>query len=296
MTETICQRLASSGQRVTASPLVILALALAIATAANSAQPSGTLSTDSAPATTAAPTTQESPDESLKAELEALMHAAHDAQAAEADQKASQPSMSAYQQQQAFYAAREQARLEKIQKERQLAVEKAQATQRAQLPQIEDPASNTGVVTSESSPTPQLVANVPRTVPSSPQSPTPARSPGPLARINIAFHIDNATGSTAQMTDNWFPQISGARDGEFTVLARAEGRDADGRVVNINPDWVATDPLSVAISPGTGQAVRITVRRAGASNLTVTAAGVSKDLAISAAPDQLHKLKVDILQ
>ncbi len=296
MNETICQRLASSGQRATASPLVILAFALAMATAANSAQPSETLGTDSAPATTAAPTTQESPDESLRAELEALMHAAHDAQAAEADQRASQPSMSAYQQQQAFYAAREQARLEKIQKERQLAAEKAQAAQGAQFLQAEDVASSIGAVASAAAPQSQLVANMPRTVPPSQQSPTPVRAPGPLAGINIAFHIDNATGSATPGTDNWFPQISGAHDGEFTVLARAEGRDADGRVVNINPDWVATDPLSVAISPGTGQAVRITVRRAGASNLTVTAAGVSKDLAISAAPDQLHKLKVDILQ
>ena len=288
MTGKIRQRLAS---------LMIVTVVLSIATVANTAEPSGVSDTDGAQGATATATKQESPDESLKAELEALMRAAHDAQAAETEQKASQPRMSAYQQQQAFYAAREQARLEKIQKERQLADERAQAAQGAQSTQSEDVPSSTGAVTSTSAPQTPLMANVPQTASPPPQqSPTPVRPPGPLARITIAFHIDSAIGSAAQGADNWFPLISGAHDGEFTVLARAEGRDAAGRVVDINPDWVATDPLSVAVSPGTGRAVRITVRRAGASNLTVTAAGLSKDLAISAAPDQLHALKVDILQ
>lgn len=296
MTGTIRQQLSSIGQSVVASPLLILMLTVAISTVANTAEPSSGTGTDGAQGTAAAATSPESPDESLKAELEALMRAAHDAQAAESDQKASQPSMSAYQQQQAFYAAREQARLEKIQKERQLADERAQAAQVAPPRQREDVVSSTGAVASAATPLPQLMANAPQQTPPSRPPPPPVRSPGPLARINIAFHTDNATGSAARVSDNWFPQISGAHDGEFTVLARAEGRDTDGRVVNINPDWVATDPSSVTVSPGTGQAVRITVRRAGASNLTVTAAGLSKDLAISAAPDQLHALRVDILQ
>ena len=296
MTGTIRQGLTLIGQRVAFSLPIILTLALTIASAAKTAGSSEVPSSDGTQVADTAAATQGSPDEVLKAELEALMSAAHDAQTAEVEHKAAQPSISAYQQKQVFYAAREQARLEKLQKERQQAEQSAKAAQGAQAPQSEDATSNGGAAENLPPPQAQLMARVAQPLPLPQPSPTLVRTPGPLARINIAFHVDDPTKSTSHVTDNWVSQISGARDGEFTVLAKAEGRDADGRVVNINADWVAADPASVAVSPGPGQAMRITVRRTGASNLTVTASGLSKDIAISAAPDELHALRVDILQ
>ncbi|MDE2219677.1 MAG: hypothetical protein KGJ52_04780, partial [Gammaproteobacteria bacterium] len=65
---------------------------------------------------------------------------------------------------------------------------------------------------------------------------------------------------------------------------------------DINPDWVPVDPTSVSVSSGAGRVVRITVRRAGASNLSVRLPGVSRDLLIYAVPEQGNALKVEILQ
>lgn len=72
---------------------------------------------------------------------------------------------------------------------------------------------------------------------------------------------------------------------EATVEAKVEAVDAKGQPVHTSPTWTAADPAMVVvspISPGATDHVRITVTRAGESELTVAADGVSKELLIKA--------------
>jgi FKBP-type peptidyl-prolyl cis-trans isomerase FklB len=67
-----------------------------------------------------------------------------------------------------------------------------------------------------------------------------------------------------------------------TVEVRAEGVDAAGKLAKISPQWSASDPEMVTISPNQGDDVKITVRKAGESKLKVTYQGVSKELVVKA--------------
>lgn len=64
--------------------------------------------------------------------------------------------------------------------------------------------------------------------------------------------------------------------------ARAFGIDGAGQSVNINPSWTATDPDMVTVLPSQGTPVQIVVHRPGQSRLRVEAAGIFRDLSISA--------------
>ena len=77
--------------------------------------------------------------------------------------------------------------------------------------------------------------------------------------------------------------------------ARAHGRDARGKTLKISPTWTASDPEMVTVIPNEGDAVTITVRRAGESRVRVTSQGVAKDLTIKAA-DQGNVIQVEIAQ
>ena len=76
----------------------------------------------------------------------------------------------------------------------------------------------------------------------------------------------NYTGATAQ----------------DTVEVRAEGVDAAGKPTKISPEWSASDPEMVTVSPSQGDNVKITVHKAGESKLKITYRGLSKELVVTA--------------
>jgi hypothetical protein len=108
--------------------------------------------------------------------------------------------------------------------------------------------------------------------------------------IKVAFKLDPRLTRSLYMGDRWVspPTYSGLQEGEFTVEARAQGHDGGGRPVAASLNWRPADPQIVSVSPGQGNAVTITVHRAGESLLRLTieddakAVIVSKELSVKA--------------
>jgi hypothetical protein len=237
----------------------------------------------------------EVPEEGINAELDASQRAFLEAQQSEAAQSDPPPILSPSQKR-ARRSAFQQARLETMRNAKQLALEKAQLSQRPQAAESAGAAPEIGAPESSTLPQTQAISAVSPASPAPGPLPAPTRSPAALAGISISFHLDEPSASKSRMADHWVPRISGVLEREFTVLAKAEAHDAAGRILDVEPEWTAADPSTVAVSPAKGRTVKITVRGAGASNLTVAAAGLSKDLWISAAPDQSNAMTVEILQ
>ena len=115
-----------------------------------------------------------------------------------------------------------------------------------------------------------------------------------LARVDVSFSFGRGLDAVST-SDAWLPSCSGIQEGDFTVIARVQARNAQGQPVDVRPEWKPADPATVSVSPAGGDAVRITVRGAGESNLTVVGPGFSKDLWISAVR-QGKVMHVDIFQ
>jgi hypothetical protein len=107
--------------------------------------------------------------------------------------------------------------------------------------------------------------------------------PAALTGINVSFKLDPRLSGPTYGGERWVspPTYTGA-SAQDTVEARAFGIGANGQPVNISPKWRAADPEMVDVSPGEGNAVKITVRRAGESSLEVASQGLSKKLSIKA--------------
>ena len=103
-------------------------------------------------------------------------------------------------------------------------------------------------------------------------------------RLLTPHHLESPSGYSA------------VNEGAVTVEARVEGRDADGQRVAISAAWNAADPSTVEVVPAEGSAVKVTVKGAGQSNLTVVGPGFTKDLWISATAHQGRTIQVDISQ
>ena len=83
---------------------------------------------------------------------------------------------------------------------------------------------------------------------------------------------------------------------DVTIDARARALDAAGRVIKGGPPiWTPTDPGMIAVSPAERGSVRITVRRAGTSDVDVTSGGTAKRLTVAAVQDR-GVWRVDIAQ
>src|SRR5882762_686734 len=67
-----------------------------------------------------------------------------------------------------------------------------------------------------------------------------------------------------------------------TVEVRAAGVGPAGKPTKINPEWSASDPEMVTVSPNQGDDVKVVVHKAGESKLKITYQGVSKELVIRA--------------
>lgn len=127
------------------------------------------------------------------------------------------------------------------------------------------------------------------------EKPAPAAT---LADIKISFGPDPRHTQGSQAANNPASKVgySTVDEGEVTVEARLEGHDAEGLPVAISAAWNPADPATVDVSPAEGNAVTITVRGAGQSNLTVAGPGFSKDLWISATAREGKAIQVDITQ
>ena len=106
-----------------------------------------------------------------------------------------------------------------------------------------------------------------------------------LTNIRVSFKLDPSITRGMYMGERWVspPTYTAVQEGkEITVEASAQGFDAKGKPIDISPEWIPEDPKMVAVSPGQGRQVKITVRRAGQSTLRVASQAFSKKLAIKA--------------
>jgi hypothetical protein len=102
-----------------------------------------------------------------------------------------------------------------------------------------------------------------------------------LTGINVSFKLDPRIFSGNYGGERWVspPTYTGA-SAQDTVESRVDGIDAMGQRVRITPKWTPADPEMVEVSPREGNAVKITVKRAGESKLIVAAQGISRELLI----------------
>jgi FKBP-type peptidyl-prolyl cis-trans isomerase FklB len=126
----------------------------------------------------------------------------------------------------------------------------------------------------------------------------PARSDAAPAAsaINVSFKLDPRLSGPTYGGERWVspPTYMGA-NAQDTVEARTEATDAHGRPLKISSTWTASDPEMVTVSPDEGNRVKITVKRAGESNVEVASAGLSKILSIKA-KQHSNGLQVEISQ
>ena len=124
---------------------------------------------------------------------------------------------------------------------------------------------------------PSGVANAAR------EAPTPVAAS--LPAIKVSFKLDPRITRGMYMGDRWVspPTFTGVQAGkETTVDARVEGIDTGGKLAAASPVWTPEDPDMMRVLPSQGRQVRITVRRAGESALTVTWGKVTRKLTVKA--------------
>lgn len=102
-----------------------------------------------------------------------------------------------------------------------------------------------------------------------------------VSTIQVAFKLDPQLTQGLYMGEHWVSPPTYTTTLE-TVQARAQGMDGKGRPANADFKWTPSDPEMVTVSPSQGDAVRITVKRAGESTLKVASQGVSRELLIKA--------------
>ncbi len=101
--------------------------------------------------------------------------------------------------------------------------------------------------------------------------------------IQLSFKLDPRIAGPTYGGERWVspPTYQGA-SAQSTVEAKASAFDAKGRPTKVSIDWKPSDPEMVTVSPSRGEQVKITVKRAGESSLTLTSGEVSRKLAVKA--------------
>ena len=122
-------------------------------------------------------------------------------------------------------------------------------------------------------------------------------APVQLKDIQVFFKVDPRLTRSLYMGDRWVspPTYTGTRQTGtvYTMEARTQGIDARGGSIPVSPEWIPSDPGMVAVAPATGDAVTITVKRAGESILRVAANGIARELIIRATKEG-EALQVEI--
>jgi FKBP-type peptidyl-prolyl cis-trans isomerase FklB len=116
-----------------------------------------------------------------------------------------------------------------------------------------------------------------------------------ITDIEVSFKMDPRITRGMYMGDLWLSSATyfGAAGETITLEARAHGLDTKGKQIVISPTWTPADPDMVEVSPDQGNAVRITVKRAGQSSLQVALQGAFRELSIKAA-HQDNVMRVEI--
>jgi hypothetical protein len=121
-----------------------------------------------------------------------------------------------------------------------------------------------------------------------------------VASIQIAYRLDPWLISGNYGQGFWAsPAVLGPTTqgtSTFAIEIRAEGLDAQGNGLNIDPDWIPTDPGMLTLSPGQGSKVKLTIQRAGQCNVRVRSNEVFKDLSIKAEYLRDNVIQVEITQ
>ena len=115
--------------------------------------------------------------------------------------------------------------------------------------------------------------------------------------MSVFFKLDPRL-TAAYGGDRWVSPPTYTRVGDAAgavIEARAQARRADPTAKAETPQWRASDPTMVEVTPGKGGAVTINVKRAGESHITVTSGKITKELAIKA-QSRNNALQVDISQ
>jgi hypothetical protein len=127
----------------------------------------------------------------------------------------------------------------------------------------------------------------------------PPSAAGILSDIKVSFMLDPRLTRGMYMGERWVSPptfTSTLQEGsEIAVDARAQGLDAAGRSLLVNPEWITTDPDLVTVKPGKKGSAKIIVKKAGQTSLKVVSQGVTKELSIKAI-DKGNSLQVEIAQ
>lgn len=118
-------------------------------------------------------------------------------------------------------------------------------------------------------------------------------SPG----ISVFFKLDPRL-TAAYGGDRWVSPPTYTRVGDATsavIEARAQAGGTNPKVKTVGPQWTASDPGMVQVTPDKGGAVTITVKRAGTSNIRITSGEMTKELAVKAETRD-NALQVEISQ
>jgi FKBP-type peptidyl-prolyl cis-trans isomerase FklB len=100
--------------------------------------------------------------------------------------------------------------------------------------------------------------------------------------IQLTFKRDPRLIDPTRNPQVWVAAPYEGAAAQDTVEARAQGVDSRGASVKISPQWIASDPDMVTVSPSQGDDVMIKVHHAGDSKLKITHQGLSKELEIKA--------------
>jgi hypothetical protein len=102
--------------------------------------------------------------------------------------------------------------------------------------------------------------------------------------LSVLFKMDprltNSYGG-----DRWVSPATYTRVGDATsavIEARAQARSANPGAKPASPEWTASDPDMVQVTPSKGGVVTITVKRPGTSNIRITSGEMTKELAVKA--------------
>lgn len=99
--------------------------------------------------------------------------------------------------------------------------------------------------------------------------------------LTLSFKLDPRLAGPTYGGERWVsPRTYTGASAQDTVEVRAVAVDARGRRLKLDLEWTVSDPETVTVSPPRGERVRIEVKRAGESVVTVKAGEVSRSLTV----------------
>jgi hypothetical protein len=150
---------------------------------------------------------------------------------------------------------------------------------------------------SQPSASPPTAVAPPPTSPATGGAQPPSPAPAAATRIAFSFKLDPLLGGGTYGGEVWVSPVTytGAV-GQSAVVVRAGAVDANGSETSISPDWIASDPAMVTVSPTRGDQVTLTVLGPGDSTVVVMAGDLSRQLRIRATERSGGGVQLEIAQ